>query len=138
MFKNPPAEFLCNFLKSVKTIAVIGLSADSARPSHGVAKAMLGYGFEIIPVRPPGADKILGQKVYSHLAEIPVKIDLVNVFRAAIHLPNIVQECVALNLKAIWIQEGIFDEGAAKYAQSHGIMTVMDLCIFRFYAGNCR
>lgn len=137
MFKNPSNNELCDFLKSVKTIAVVGLSPNADRPSHHVSEAMQGYGFEIIPVRPK-VDYILGQKAYGRLSDVPVKIDLVNVFRAAQYLPEIVRECVALNLKAIWIQEGIVDEAAAQYAQSQGLMTVMDLCIFRFYAGNCR
>jgi predicted CoA-binding protein len=98
---------------------------------------MQGYGFKIIPVRPM-VSEILGEKAYANLSDVPEKIDLVNVFRQASCIPDIVHECIDLNIKALWVQLGIVNEGAARLAQQHGIMTVMDLCIYQFYSRNCR
>src|SRR3989338_7295093 len=82
MFENPDAAARCVLLKKVRTIAVVGLSPNAARPSHGVAQAMQGYGFRVIPVH-PSAREILGEKAYASLADIPEHIDLVDVFRRA-------------------------------------------------------
>ena len=136
MFENPSAEEICAFLKKVKNIAVLGLSPVASRPSYGVARKMQGFGFNIIPVRPK-VDEVLGQKAYATLAEVPDTIDLVNVFRAAEHMDAIVDECIALKVPAIWIQQGIVNEPAAQRARDAGMFVVMDRCIFVDYAGNC-
>jgi predicted CoA-binding protein len=137
MFKNPEAGARCTLLKKVKTIAVVGLSPNAARPSYGVAKAMQEFGFRVIPVH-PAAQEILGQKVYPKLADIPEPIDLVDVFRSAEFIDGIVDECLALGLKAIWIQEGIVNEPAAARAQAGGMTVVMDRCVYRDYRDQCR
>jgi predicted CoA-binding protein len=137
MFRNPDAEARCALLKAVKTIAVVGLSPNPARPSYGVAKAMQGFGFRVIPVH-PAATEILGEKVYPALKDIPETIDLVDVFRSAEFIDDVVDECLALNLKAIWIQEGIVNEPAALRAQAGGMTVVMDRCIYRDYRDYCR
>jgi uncharacterized protein len=95
-FANPSDEALRTLLKSVKTIAVVGLSPQSARPSYRVAQAMQRYGYRIVPVRPL-VDEVLGEKAYASLADIPFKVDLVDVFRAAEHVPAIVAQCLALH-----------------------------------------
>jgi len=136
-FQNPDAEALCALLKRVKTIAVVGLSPNPARPSHGVSKSMQGFGYTIIPVH-PAAREILGAKAYPRLADIPVPVDLVNVFRQAEHLGGVVDECLELGLKNLWIQEGIVNEPAALKAQRAGMTVVMDRCIYRDYVGYCR
>ena len=102
MFENPSAQEICALLKRSKTIAVVGLSPQPARPSFGVAKAMQGFGFRIVPVRPLVAE-VLGEKAYPTLAAVPESIDLVDVFRAAEHIDAVVDECIALNIPAIWI-----------------------------------
>ncbi len=137
MFKNPDAEARCALLKKTKTIAVVGLSPNTARPSHGVAQSLQGFGFRVIPVH-PAAKEILGEKVYASLADIPEPIDLVDVFRNAEFIDGVVDECLALGLKAIWIQEGIVNESAAARAQAGGMTVVMDRCIYRDYRDYCR
>jgi predicted CoA-binding protein len=131
-FANPNDDALRALLKNVKTIAVVGLSPQPARPSYRVAQAMQRYGYRIVPVRPlVGA--VLGERAYASLAEIPFKIDLVDVFRAAEHVPAIVEQSLALHLPAIWVQEGIVDEAAAQQAQAGGMTVVMDRCLLKDY-----
>ena len=131
-FKNPDDDAIRTLLKNVKTIAVVGLSPKPARPSYRVAQAMQHYGYRIIPVRPL-VDEVLGEKAYASLADIPFPVDLVDVFRAAEHVPAIVEQCLALHLPAIWIQEGIVHEATAREAQAGGMTVVMDRCLFKDY-----
>jgi len=132
VFQNPSAQERCELLERVRHIAVVGLSPNPACPSHGVARAMQGFGYNIIPVH-PAVSKVLGVKAYPRLADVPPPIDLVNVFRRAEHLGEIVDECLRLKLKALWIQEGIINEGAAERARVAGMTVVMDRCIYRDY-----
>ncbi len=136
MFENPTPEQCCAKLRNVKNIAVVGLSPNPARPSYGVAKAMQGFGFNIIPVRPV-VGEVLGVKAYPRLADIPVPVDLVNVFRRAEFIDEIVDDCLALGLKAIWIQEDIVNEPAALRARQAGMFVVMNRCIYRDYRAFC-
>ena len=131
-FANPGDATLHALLERAKTIAVVGLSPQPARPSYRVAQAMQRYGFRIVPVRPL-VDEVLGEKAYPSLADIPFQVDLVDVFRAAEHLPAIVEQCLALHLPAIWIQEGIVAEAAAREAQAGGMAVVMDRCLLKDY-----
>lgn len=119
-------------LLQVRSIAVLGLSPHPDRPSHSVAQHMQGFGYRIIPVR-PGITRVLGETAYASLADIPFKVDLVNVFRAAVHLPEIVEQCIELGLPRLWIQSGIVHEAAARRAREAGIAVVMDRCIYRDY-----
>jgi len=135
-FKNPGVEERCALLKRVKTIAVVGLSPNPSRPSYGVSQAMQGFGYVIIPVH-PSAREVLGAKAYPRLAEVTVPIDLVNVFRRSEFLDGIVDECLELGLKNLWIQEGIVNEPAALRAVRAGVMVIMDRCIYRDYRGYC-
>jgi uncharacterized protein len=137
IFRNPTDEERRALLKRVKTIAVLGLSPQPNRPSHFVAKAMQGFGYRIIPVR-PAVSEILGEKCHPDLSAIPEPIDLVDVFRAAEHLPAIVEECIRLRFPAIWIQEGIVDDTAAQRAQEAGMTVVMDRCIYKDFVRLCR
>ena len=131
-FSNPDDAALRALFKRVKTIAVVGLSPQAARPSYRVAQAMQRYGYRIVPVRPL-VDAVLGEKAYSSLADIPFAVDLVDVFRAAEHVPAIVEQCLALHLPSIWIQEGIVHEAAAQLAQANGMTVVMDRCLIKEY-----
>jgi len=135
-FKNPDAEERCALLKRVRTIAVVGLSPNPARPSYGVSQAMQGFGYAIVPVHPSARD-VLGAKAYTRLRDIPVSVDLVNVFRRAEYIDAVVDDCLALGLKNIWIQEGIVNEPAAVRAVMGGMMVVMDRCIFSDYRRYC-
>ena len=129
-FENPDDAALRTLLRTVKTIAVVGLSPQAERPSYRVAQAMQRYGYRIVPVRPK-IDEVLGEKAYPSLADIPFRVDLVDVFRAAEHVPAIVEQALALHLPAIWIQEGIVHDAAAQRAQAGGMTVVMDRCLLK-------
>lgn len=131
-FQNPPAEVIRALLGRVRTIAVVGLSPKPGRPSYAVARAMQGFGYRIVPVRPAVAE-VLGEPAYARLADIPFAVDLVNVFRAAEHIPAVVEECLAIGAPAIWIQEGIVHPEAAARARAAGLTVVMDRCIYKDY-----
>ena len=131
-FSNPDDATLRALFERIETIAVVGLSPQPARPSYRVAQAMQRYGFRIVPVRPL-VDNVLGEKAYATLADIPFQVDLVNVFRAAEHVPAIVEQCLALHLPSIWIQEGIVHDAAAHRAQTGGMTVVMDRCLLKEY-----
>jgi uncharacterized protein len=135
-FENPSAEDRCALLKRVKNIAVVGLSPNPDRPSFGVSRAMQGFGYTIIPVH-PAAREILGAKAYPRLSDIPVPVDLVNVFRRAEHIDEVVDECLRLGIKNVWIQEDIVNESAARRARQGGMTVVMNRCIYRDYRKYC-
>jgi hypothetical protein len=135
-FANPDAANLCRELTAVSVIAVVGLSPDETRPSHRIARAMQRHGFRIVPVRPV-TDSILGERAIASLRELPGPVDLVNVFRQASAVDGIVDDCLALGLPRLWIQEGIVNEAAARRAAAGGVWTVMDRCILRDFNGLC-
>jgi predicted CoA-binding protein len=136
VFANPSTEQIAQLLRSARTIAVVGLSADPTRPSHGVARALQRFGYRIIPVTPT-ADMILDEQSVPDLAHLSdvlgpdERVDIVDVFRRPEHVAAIVDECIRLRLPALWLQDGVIDETAAERARSGGIFTVMDRCLFR-------
>lgn len=131
-FNNPPLEEIKALLQQTKTIAVVGLSPKSERPSHGVSRAMQGFGYRIIPVR-PAVEEVLGEKAWPDLYALPNTPDLVNVFRAPEHVGPIIDACVELGIKAVWLQDGVINEEAALNAQQAGMTVVMDRCVYRDY-----
>ena len=135
-FANPPIDEIRALLRRVRTIAVVGLSPKPERPSHAVARALQGFGYRIVPVR-PASTEVLGEKAYAQLRDVPPPIDLVDVFRAAEHLDALVDDCLALGIPAIWIQEGIVNEAAAQRARDAGMTVVMDRCIYKDYMALC-
>ena len=136
MFTNPSLDEIKDILKETKTIAVVGLSPKPKRPSHSVSKAMQGFGYTIIPVR-PAVDEVLGEKAYPDLESIPdslqSKIDMVNVFRAPEKISPIIDACIKLKVPLIWLQDGVVNEVEAEKAQKAGITVVMDRCVYRDY-----
>ncbi len=128
MFANPSDAEVRACLARTKTIAVVGLSPRPDRPSHRIARRLQQWGYRVIPVR-PAVSEVLGEKAYARLADVPQKIDLVDVFRAADQVGPIVEQCIALGIPAVWIQLGIVNEAAAARAQSAGLFVVMDRCI---------
>ncbi len=136
MFTNPSTEQITELLRSARIIAVLGLSADPTRPSHGVARALQRFGYRIIPVT-PAAEVILGEQTVPDLAHLPdalgpnEHVDIVDVFRRPEHVAGIVDECIRLRLPALWLQDGVIDEASAERARDAGILTVMDRCLFR-------
>ncbi|HSW52920.1 MAG TPA: CoA-binding protein [Sulfuricaulis sp.] len=132
IFQNPPDEEIRELLRRVRTIAVVGLSPRTNRPSHGVAAQMQRFGYRIIPVR-PAVDAVLGEQAYASLREVPDRFDLVDVFRAPEYVDRIVEECIALGAPAIWLQEGVVNIPAAERARQAGLTVVMDRCVYREY-----
>ncbi|MFN2301582.1 MAG: CoA-binding protein [Gammaproteobacteria bacterium] len=129
-FTNPTNAEIAARLQQVRNIAVIGLSPTPTRPSFGVSEAMQRAGFRIIPVR-PGVESVLGERAWATLAEVPDRIDLVNVFRAPEHVPAIVEEVLRLGIPALWLQDGVIDAPSAERAQAAGGFVVMDRCLKR-------
>ena len=119
-----------NLLKSAKTIAVVGLSGSPWRASHGVSEYMQSMGYRIIPVNPKESE-VLGEKCYPTLDEIPVPVDIVNVFRQSRFVPEIVDAAIRIGAKAVWMQEGVVHEEAARKAREAGLEVVMDRCILK-------
>jgi uncharacterized protein len=111
-----------------RTIAVIGLSEDPSKPSHYVSAYMQQHGYKIYPVNPSVAE-VLGEKSYASLSALPVKPDIVNVFRLPKFIPAIVDEMIQLKLPNLWVQQGIINLEAATRAEAAGIHVVMDYCI---------
>lgn len=110
-----------------KRIAVVGLSEKPESPSHRVAKLMMHQGYEVIPVN-PNYSKVLGQKSYPSVLDVPGDIDLVDIFRRPEHVEDIVEQVIEKGAKAVWMQLGIVNEDAAKRALEAGIDVVMDRC----------
>ncbi|HET9697298.1 MAG TPA: CoA-binding protein [Terriglobales bacterium] len=115
-------------LQRAKTIAVVGLSDNPMRPSHGVSAYMQSQGFRIIPVNPE-CDEVLGEKSYPSLLDVPEKVDIVNVFRRSEFVPPVVDQAIQIKAPAIWMQEGVIHEAAAEKARQAGLFVVMDRCI---------
>ena len=122
-------DISAKILTESRTIAVVGASANAARPSHYVAAALQQRGFKIIPVNPGLAgQELLGETVYATLREIPVPVDMVDVFRAIEHIPAITEEAIAIKTKALWLQFDLIDEISAQKARAAGLDVVMDRC----------
>lgn len=127
-YEHPPQEAIRQLLNESSTIAVVGLSDDPTRVSYMVAEAMQKKGYRIIPVNPK-AETILGETCYPSLQEVPVPIDIVNVFRRSEYCADVAREAAEVNAKALWLQQGIVNEEAAHIAADSGMFCVMDLCI---------
>lgn len=135
-FSNPSPEALRQIFQEVRSIAVLGLSPNPSRPSFRVAQGLQARGYRIIPVRPM-VDEVLGEQAYPDLESLPELPDIVDVFRAAEHVPAIVDSCITLGIKRLWLQDGVIDEASALRAQAAGITTVMDRCMWRDCAQFC-
>lgn len=136
-FVNPEPEQLCALLRSVHTIAVVGFSPKPGRASNSIARRMQGFGFRIIPVR-PGISEGLGEKAYPDLASVPETIDLANVFRSGKYVSDVVDQCLRLGIRNLWLQEGAEHEESAERARAAGMTVVMGRCIMRDYTRFCR
>lgn len=130
MASLPQSDPIADLLRRSKTVAVVGLSCNPLRPSHGVAAYMQSHGYRIIPVN-PHIEECLGQKAYASLLDVPEKIDLVDIFRRSEFVGGIVDQAIQIKVPAIWMQEGVIDEQAAERARQAGIFVVMDHCILK-------
>ena len=129
-FRNPSPDEIKAFLLKIRTIAIVGLSKDPDRPSYSVAMYLQNNGYKIIPVR-PGGGEILGEKVYEKLRDVPHQIDLADHFRRASLVGPHIDEAIALKIPAVWMQEGVIDDGAADRATKAGLFVVMDRCMLK-------
>ena len=120
-------------LDDCRTIAVVGLSSSSGRPSNGVASYMKRQGYKVIPVN-PNETEVFGQKSYATLGEVPDKIELVDIFRRSSEAGSAVDEAIAVGAKAVWLQEGVIDRSAAQRALDAGLLVVMDRCWLKEHA----
>lgn len=128
---------IAELLKSAKTIAVVGLSDNPMKPSHGVSEYMQSRGYRIVPVNPQ-IEEALGEKAYPSLLDVPEKIDIVDVFRRPDAVPEIVDQAIQLKVRAIWLQETVVHEAAAARAREAGIFVVMDKCILKEHRARLR
>jgi hypothetical protein len=133
----PQNDPIADLLKVSKTIAVVGLSRNPLRPSHGVSAYMQSHGYRIVPVNPT-IQECLGQKAYPSLLEVPEKIDIVNIFRRPEYVEEVVDQAIQLKVPAIWMQEEVIHEKAADKAQKAGILVVMDRCILKEHRARFR
>lgn len=137
MVSLPQSDPITDLLKRSKTIAVVGLSNDPMRPSHGVSAYMQSHGYRIIPVN-PHIRECLGQKAHASLLDVPEKIDIVNVFRRSEFVEEVVDQAIQLKVPAIWMQEDVINEKAAQQARQAGIFVVMDRCILKDHRARMR
>lgn len=114
-------------LKECKTVAVVGLSPNPARPSHRVALYLQANGYRIVPVN-PNATEVLGERCYPNLTAIPHSVELVDIFRRSEDVPVIVDEAIQVGAEAVWMQLGIVNEASAVLAEEAGLDVVMDKC----------
>jgi len=119
-------------LKTYQTVAVVGLSPKSDRPSFKVASYLKEQGYRVIPVNPQ-AKEILGEICYPDLASIPQPVEVVDIFRSSEQVPAIVEEAIKVGAKAVWMQEGVINEEAAARAKEAGLLVVMDKCMRKEY-----
>lgn len=120
-------------LSTYKNIAVIGLSPDEGKPSHEVAAYLKRVGYRIIPVN-PGCQEVLGERCYPTLADVPDQVEIVDIFRRAEFVPEVVEQAIAKGAKVIWMQEGIVNQEAAARAEAAGLSVVMDRCMLKEHA----
>lgn len=131
-FSNPSSDVIRALLERARTIAVVGLSDDPARPSYGVTRVMQRFGYRIVPVNPT-LDQWEGLPAHADLDGAvqgsPEGIDIVNVFRRPAQVGKVVDDCLRLGLPALWLQVGVVNEQAAARAAAAGMTVVMDRCI---------
>jgi len=121
---DPVAELL----RASKTIAVVGLSANPARPSHEVAAYLQRVGYRIIPVN-PNEKEVLGEKAYARLEDVPEKVDIVDIFRRTEEVAAVVESAIGIRAKVVWMQLGIEDRVAAEKARRRGSVVIEDACL---------
>ena len=124
----PDIETLRRILAETRVIAVVGLSAEWHRPSYFAARYMQEHGYRIVPVNPK-YDRILGERCHPSLADIPDKVDMVDVFRRTEDVAPIARQAIAIGAKVLWQQLGVINEEADRLAREHGLDAVMDRCV---------
>jgi len=125
---NPEDEEIREILEKNRTIAVVGLSPDPGKDSHRVAKYLKEHGYHIVPVNPK-VEEILGEKCYLSLKDIPIPVDLVDIFRKIEAIPAVVDEAITIGAKVVWMQLGLAENQSAKRAMAAGLKVVMNKCL---------
>jgi hypothetical protein len=120
-------QAIARILDECRTIAVVGLSSKPSRASNSVSRYMREQGYKVIAVN-PNEEKVFGEKAYPTLADVPERVDLVDVFRRSEEAGEVVDEAIRVGAKAVWLQEGVIDRAAAERALSAGLLVVMDRC----------
>ena len=123
---NDP-QAIRRILEECRTIAVVGLSSNPWRASNSVAAYMKRQGYKVIPVN-PNEQEVLGERAYASLSDVPVPLELVDIFRRSEEAGATVDEAIRLGAKAVWLQEGVIDQAAAQRAHDAGLLVVMNRC----------
>lgn len=137
MTSLPQSDPIRDLLERAHTIAVVGLSNNPFRPSHGVSAYMQAQGYKIIPVNPT-ISEALGEQSFASLLGVPDKIDIVNIFRRPEFVEAIVDQAIQLKIPAVWMQEDVIDHAAAEKARRAGMFVAMDLCILKEHQARFR
>lgn len=137
MAASPHPDPITDVLQRSKTIAVVGLSCNPLRPSHGVSAYLQSHGYRIIPVN-PNIEECLGEKAYRSLLEVPEKIDIVNVFRRSEYVGEVVEQAIQRKVPVVWMQEEVINERAAERARKADIFVLMDRCILKEHRARFR
>jgi predicted CoA-binding protein len=127
-FTNPSDDTIRQLMTDARTIAIVGASSNPDRSSHGIMRKLLSVGYQVIPVNPRETE-VMGQRAYPSLVDIPVPVDIVDVFRRAEDTPPIAEEAVSIGAKVLWLQSGITNEATATVAVAGGLTVVMDACL---------
>jgi predicted CoA-binding protein len=133
MHINPSDAELKQLMTDASTIAVVGASSKPDRSSYGIMRKLQSVGYHVIPVN-PNETEVLGERAYASLSDIPVPVDIVDVFRRSEYTPPIADEAVKIGAKALWLQMGIENEDAARRAKAGGLTVVMDSCLGTMHA----
>lgn len=132
MFPADPQRLSDDQLESIfrdcRTIAVVGLSANPSRPSHMVASYLAARGYEVIPVN-PSLERVMDRTCYPDLRSVPVKIDVVDVFRRSEFMPDIAREAAEVGARVLWMQQGVYSQEAVEIAHTAGMSVMEDACI---------
>jgi uncharacterized protein len=134
MHANPDGREIRDLLLRARNVAVVGLSDRPYRTSHAIAGALQGFGFKVFPVNPNLRGPVLGEEPFASVEDVPVEIDIVDVFRRSEKVMPVAEDAVAAGAKVLWMQSGVVNEEAAAYAREHGLTVVMDRCIKVDYA----
>ena len=127
--KNPDDKEIKRLLEGSRNVAVVGLSEKQYRTSHQIARTLQRFGYKIFPVNPNLTGPVLGEEPYATVEEILKRIDIVDVFRRSEKVMPVAKDAVAAEAKALWLQSGVINEEAARYAEDHGLIVIMDRCI---------
>lgn len=128
MHVNPSDDDLRRLLTEAKTVAMVGASSNPEKSSHGIMRKLQSVGYRVIPVN-PNESEVLGEQAYARLEDIPVPVDIVDVFRRSEDTLPIADDAVAIGARALWLQSGISNEETAARAAAGGLMVVMDACM---------